>query len=246
MALDAASGVERPLIRLTNTYTGFAGISPDGRLVAYTTGDNGEEADDHTVSTEGGRPRAVHTLAHPKMLTGDLLSIEWTRDSQRLVFTQTEASASSTWGSAAGWASSDSDRSGHLESELNALRIHPDGRRLAFVAGESRFAVWTLENFLTARPPSKPTVLTTQRVIAEGAPGIASRLTVVISYTWTTTQEISRRSNTRMNRREGSRPTVFRDQDEGFPLASAFSREASLSLTSAREGESQRVASGVR
>lgn len=230
MALDAASGVERPLIRLTNPYTGFAGISPDGRLVAYATSDRATKKQTiYTVSTEGGQPREVHTLADPKILTGNLLSIEWTRDSQRLVFTQTEAGASSTWVLPLdGRAPIQIDRA-ISNPNSNVLRIHPDGRRLAFVAGESRFAVWTLENFLTARPPSKPTVLTTQRVLAEGAPWDrispdGRYLVRVDNNTGNLALLELATGKTRALTTDG-RPE---DPDHRFPLASAFSRDGKL------------------
>ena len=30
------------------------------------------------------------------------------------------------------------------------LRVHPDGRRLSYLSGDSAIEVWTLENFLPA------------------------------------------------------------------------------------------------
>ena len=35
---------------------------------------------------------------------------------------------------------------------ITALSFHPDGKRVAFAAGQSRTEVWVLENFL---PPPK-------------------------------------------------------------------------------------------
>ena len=32
--------------------------------------------------------------------------------------------------------------------QLNSLRFHPDGRRIAFIAGDHKEEVWVMENFL--------------------------------------------------------------------------------------------------
>jgi Tol biopolymer transport system component len=42
-----------------------------------------------------------------------------------------------------------------------ALRVHPDGRQIAFIAGEMKSEIWALENFLPAAkavtaPPPRP------------------------------------------------------------------------------------------
>ncbi|MGA2586293.1 MAG: hypothetical protein ABSF88_04610 [Candidatus Aminicenantales bacterium] len=37
----------------------------------------------------------------------------------------------------------------------NEVRIHPDGRRVAFMAGESKSELWVMENFLPALKVAK-------------------------------------------------------------------------------------------
>jgi hypothetical protein len=38
---------------------------------------------------------------------------------------------------------------------LRELRVHPDGRQIAFVAGSDKTEVWALENFLPAAQTAK-------------------------------------------------------------------------------------------
>ncbi|MGE5357420.1 MAG: TolB family protein, partial [Bacteroidales bacterium] len=37
--------------------------------------------------------------------------------------------------------------------KLNQLTVNPDGRRIAFTAGQDKSEIWVLDNFL---PPAKP------------------------------------------------------------------------------------------
>ena len=43
----------------------------------------------------------------------------------------------------------------HPKIQANTIRVHPDGKRVAFSTGGVRFEVWTLTNFLTASGASK-------------------------------------------------------------------------------------------
>ena len=227
VARDAASGSERPLIRLNGPYAGFAGISPNGRLVAYATNDRATKKQTiYTLSTEGGQPREILTLAAPKILTGNLLAIEWTRDSEQLVFTQSEAGAPSTWVLPLDGRAPIRIDPAISRPNSNVLRIHPDGRRVAFVDGESRFAVWRLENFLTPRSPAASTALRTQRVLAEGAPwdriSPDGRYLVRVDSTTENLSLIELATGKMRPLTTDGRPE---DPDHRFPLASAFSRD---------------------
>ena len=41
------------------------------------------------------------------------------------------------------------------KENLRELRVHPDGRQIAFTAGEGRGELWVMENFLPARQPAR-------------------------------------------------------------------------------------------
>lgn len=230
VARDAASGSERPLVRLKGPYAGFAGISPNGQLVAYATLDRETKKQTiYTLSTEGGQPREIFALAAPKILTGNLLAIEWTRDSERLVFTQSEAGIPSTWVLPLDGRAPIRIDPAISAPNSNVLRIHPDGRRVAFAAGESRFAVWTLENFLTSRSPSASTALRTQRVLGDGAPwdriSPDGRYLVRVDNSTANLSLIELATGKTRALTMDGRPE---DPDHRFPLASAFSRDGTL------------------
>ena len=168
VARDGVSGNERTLVQLKLSYTGFAGISPDGRLVAYATNDRAAKKQTiYAVATDGGQPREIFTLAAPKAFAGNLLSMEWTRDSQRLVFTQSENNTSTAWIVPLSGGNPVQIDPALTTADTNALRIHPDGRRVAYTTGQGRFEVWTLENFLANRatPAATQTGIVTRQVL---------------------------------------------------------------------------------
>ena len=43
-------------------------------------------------------------------------------------------------------------------AECAASALHPDGRRLSYLSGDSAFEVWTLENFLPAATSARKSV----------------------------------------------------------------------------------------
>jgi Tol biopolymer transport system component len=142
---DVASGTERELLRAPSL--GIPHLSPDGTQIAFTKrrSDTRESAV-LVLPVGGGEPREVLRVSHPALLWA---GVSWTPDG-RLIVTK-------AW--------PDSDRrelllvapTGGEPRPLSVptyssggIRFHPDGRRIAFVAGTSSVEVWVLEGLDTA------------------------------------------------------------------------------------------------
>ena len=141
---DMTTGVERDLVRGPYPYLTGGTISPDGRLVAYRTGD-GKSNGIEVVPIAGGEPKAIVRATLPNSV-GHF--VDWLPDSRRLLLPTRENGRSIM-------VVVPMDGGSSVELKLPAgatapLRVHPDGRRLSYVSGDSAFEVWTLENFLPA------------------------------------------------------------------------------------------------
>lgn len=150
-----SSGNERVLVEHPSL-RGLS-VSPDGRSVAYVLHDR--ERQRSTVVTqpvEGGEAKEIARIPAPL----DTLNVTlWTPDGQRIVFARGQNGNASLW-----VVPSTGGTPRKLDVELGSafaagtLRLHPDGRTVAFTAGETAAELWTLENFLPA-----PAVTSTRR-----------------------------------------------------------------------------------
>jgi Tol biopolymer transport system component len=142
---DLASGTERELLR-KKTVVGGLSLSLDGRQLAFTEIDRSSKTSIlYTMPADGGPARELFRPAEPATLQN---LVEWTPDGQRLVFSTFEGEKTSYWVMPSGGGAAvrlEIDSAGP-----NALRIHPDGSRVAYNAGTRKWEVWTLENFLPA------------------------------------------------------------------------------------------------
>ena len=127
-----------------------ASLSRDGSQVAYVQSDPVAKASILWVrSLSNGRTREVVRYAPPAAL---LKGAEWTPDGRHLIFAKSD---DGTVPNATLWSLQlDGSRPPvqieglHPQLSLNMLRIHPDGRRVAFSQGRSGAEVWMLSNFL--------------------------------------------------------------------------------------------------
>ncbi len=135
LARDLETGLEKEL------YSGgqirSLSLSPDGRLLAFIAQDRATQARALSVMpVTGGKPRS---------LIGSVSWFSpaaWTPDSRQLIF----ARGPELWRISAD--GGEPHRLGLAMEQLSDLRIHPDGRRIAFVAGQHKAEVWVMENFL--------------------------------------------------------------------------------------------------
>jgi Tol biopolymer transport system component len=140
-------------------------VSPDGTQVAYLgTGTNlpGESilAALVVAPATGGEPRAVANFSGNSTTrdANEGLGLAWSPDQRYLFFVRPEGDTGD--GSKAVWrvplAGGEPENIGISMNRIRALRMHPDGRRIAFDSVvDPRSEVWVLENFLPKPTRSK-------------------------------------------------------------------------------------------
>lgn len=117
-------------------------LSPDGKLLAFrTVGENTVIL--NVMPVAGGEARELVQVAADNMP-----AIAWTRDSRAVLFARPGRSALELWGVPA--EGGEARKLGLAMEGLRDLRVHPDGRRIVFGAGQPRAEVWVMENFLPA------------------------------------------------------------------------------------------------
>ena len=98
------------------------------------------------MPAKGGEARELVRLQDGE----EMIGTAWTPDGRYVLFTKGKANSSerTLWSvPARGGAPNRIDLTMPL---IRSLRIHPDGKRIAFTAGEELTEVWVLENFLRA------------------------------------------------------------------------------------------------
>jgi Tol biopolymer transport system component len=150
VALDLESGAEREIYRVElSSNIQHLDLSPDDREIVFVSGE-GDGRAILALSPLGGEPRTILPLPAGVRIT----TLAWSRDGRDIYFGRSSPEVSD--GKAELWRVA--ARRGAPEplglsmDALRALRFHPDGRRMAFAAGEYSEEVWVLENFL---PPLK-------------------------------------------------------------------------------------------
>jgi Tol biopolymer transport system component len=124
-------------------------VSADGRHLAFYEGD--DEGYHLTVAPVAtGEARRIFRSAQR------IQTLAWVPDGRHLLFgmEQTDASASGRAMTELWLVSVEEGRARKLDLAMDSLvdlRMHPDGRHVAFVAGRHRGEVWVMENFLPAR-----------------------------------------------------------------------------------------------
>jgi Tol biopolymer transport system component len=87
---------------------------------------------------------------------GSFSGLEWARDGKRLLFTKSDGGGRIPGLTPELWQISVDggapQQVGLTTQTRGTLAIHPDGRQVAFTAGEAKEEVWVMENFL---PPLK-------------------------------------------------------------------------------------------
>ncbi len=127
---------------------GNMSLSPDGRQVVFTISDPAIRSTAiRVIGTTGGAPRELLRLQDP----AGIIPLAWTPDGRHLLFAKRDSTRSQErmfelWRIAV---EGGAPQKLELAMErLRDLRIHPDGRRLAFTAGAYKAEVWVMEHFL--------------------------------------------------------------------------------------------------
>lgn len=121
--------------------------SPDGRQLALTSFRTEAVL---LMPVAGGAPREIYRIEEIGDFDGFNL-LGWTPDGEHILVTLW--AQDSVWDSEATelWRISPSERTSERVATLplnSPIQVHPDGRRIAYVAGDEKVETWVLENFL--------------------------------------------------------------------------------------------------
>jgi Tol biopolymer transport system component len=158
-ARDLESGQERVVCQPRAPWPKGLALSPDGRHLAFCEGD--DEGYHLTVA-----PAATGQARRIFRSTQRIQTLAWTPDGLSLLFgmEQPAAVASGRAMTELWLVPVEGGRARKLDLSMDSLvdlRMHPDGRHVAFVAGRHLGEVWVMENFLPAAkgaagaPPKK-------------------------------------------------------------------------------------------
>jgi len=137
---ELETGTEKELLRLPQSPgLHFMVLSPDGRQLAFNDG-----LAVKLVSTSGGEPRELIQVK-------DISTIAWQGDGQHILYGQRREGSEDMvdlWRVPV--KGGEPQKLDLAMSRLMHLRVHPDGRRIAFTAKtqNEKSEVWVMENFL--------------------------------------------------------------------------------------------------
>jgi len=159
---DLASGEERELIR--KAFFGAFRLSPDGRYIAAGVTDaSAKSAAVVLITLAVGEPRELWRVESPTDLTGftgQLVAVAgWTPDSRSVLLGKSSPAGGQreTWLVSLDGERRKLDLDLEITKTFGQLRIHPDGRQVAFEVSGPRKPpeIWVLENFLPALKATK-------------------------------------------------------------------------------------------
>jgi Tol biopolymer transport system component len=136
--LDLTTGETR------ETGTGGGRLSPDGRWFAGVRNDPGEKTSSVVIlPAGGGERRTISTVKQPDQFEGR--SLNWMPDSSAIVLPRRTGGDPGLW-----FVPLNGGQPRQLNIDMRAwdgstVRLHPDGRQIAFFSGDSKREVYALE-----------------------------------------------------------------------------------------------------
>lgn len=141
-----ASGADRILFRANALNLA---PSPDGTSLAFTYPVSGTTENRLVVlPLAGGTPRQLHVTREPEFIAMD--SVTWTPDGKHLLFAKRSGRGPHSLWRVPAEGGEAQKLNLTMEGNNVGLRIHPDGRRVAFTSGVRASEIWVLENLLPA------------------------------------------------------------------------------------------------
>jgi len=150
--VDVTSGKQRAIVEDDDLSP--PALSPDGRWLAVRASDpSAKSSAILLVSADSADTRELSKLNQPESFVGN---VSWMADGRSVVVRRTRRGSSPELL----LIPLDASRARKLEIAVPAVaaapvRMHPDGRRIAFTAGQVRWEISALENFLPAPTLSK-------------------------------------------------------------------------------------------
>ncbi len=142
---DLGAGTERELIR--RKFLGTPAVLPDGRHIAIRGSDLPSKGwSVLLIPAAGGEPRELLRVNAPESVT---MALTCTPDGRGIIVRKMLSHSNELWLVPVG---DGQPRRLDIDSNPSSpIRVHPDGRRIAYMAGEVKREVWVLENFLPVR-----------------------------------------------------------------------------------------------
>lgn len=148
-AHDIESGHETTLLRQKGLY--YVSVSPDGRRLAVTSSRTDDRIQQVLIlPVSGGDPRAIASIDGEE--ANGRVEPVWTPDGRYVLFAKGQRGRATrnvqVWRVPA--EGGQPERLELTVDQLWWLRLHPDGRHVAFGASQTKLEVWVMENFLPA------------------------------------------------------------------------------------------------
>ena len=149
---DLGTGRDDELVRQKQgAYAMAIAASPKGDRLAFAVFDRETRSGIiKLLAASSGTLVELARVEEPKNMVWGML--EWTPDGKYLIFANSLASGSSEWQKREVWrVPATGGEPQRLELSMDGLahlRIHPDGKRVAFTGGQDKSEVWVMENFL--------------------------------------------------------------------------------------------------
>lgn len=144
---DLSTGADDVLYRVPPGRTaGDSSISPDGKWLAFREGNAPTSI--NIMPAEGGDIRELVRVEEPDSIPG-FGGLNWTPDGRHLLFVRSTGALNedrTVWKVPV--AGGPAEKTELRASRLRDLHLHPDGRRVAFTAGEGSDEVWVLDRLL--------------------------------------------------------------------------------------------------
>ena len=131
-------------------------ISPDGRQLAFSLSGAVPETSLMVMPTAGGSPREILQLKDPESIrSGWHGNIEWIADGRLILFVKAQKDRSNELWQIPAEGGNPRNLGIINKGIISDLRVHPDGRRIAFTNARLGGDVWVIENFVPKTEPKK-------------------------------------------------------------------------------------------
>ena len=124
-------------------------ISPDGRQLAFSLSGTVSFTSLMVMPAAGGSPRELLQLKDPESIrAGWHGNIEWIADGRQIIFVKAQKNGSNELWQIPVEGGKPRNLGITNQGIISGLRVHPDGRRVAFTSAKLGGDVWVIENFV--------------------------------------------------------------------------------------------------
>jgi Tol biopolymer transport system component len=124
-------------------------ISPDGRQLAFSLSGTAPETSLMVMPVAGGSPREILQLKDPESIrSGWKGSVEWIADGRQILFVKAQKDRKDELWQISAEGGKPRNLGITNQGIISQLRVHPDGKRVAFTNAKLGNDVWVIENFV--------------------------------------------------------------------------------------------------